>query len=186
MHHLGSSDPPRTLAERLARLNDHLQALGDRLKASIASIVGGAIADAVSEAIRRLLGGLEPCTDPYRDRHGPTTYRDRADDTWGEKDRRWEDDEDSSPARGTPAPPRPASSRWGDALRAAAQAALWFLRQQPRRRPVLTAFAVTVAAGVTGFVAGPTLAVGASVLASVASLLLTIDGSRAMARIATS
>jgi hypothetical protein len=63
------------------------------------------------------------------------------------------------------------------------QAALWFLKRQPRRRPVLTTLAVTLAAGVTGFVAGPVLAAGAGVLASVAGLLLTADAYQSAAEL---
>ena len=39
-HPFGSLDPPRTLTERLARLNDNLQALGERLKAFVFGGVG--------------------------------------------------------------------------------------------------------------------------------------------------
>ena len=61
---------------------------------------------------------------------------------------------------------------------------LWFLRRQPRRRPVLATLAVTLVAGVAGFVAGPALAAGAGVLASVAGLLLTADASKSAAELA--
>lgn len=189
-HPFGSPAPPRTLAERLARLNDNLQALGERLKASIAGVVGDAIAEAVRDAVRGLLGGKGAPPDPfrdardYRDRHGPAHDRDRADDPWGEDDRRWEDEEDFTPPRETPERGTGTGSRWRNALSAAFQAALWFLKQQPRRRPVLTTLAVTLAAGVTGFVAGPVLAAGAGVLASVAGLLLTADASQSVAELA--
>ncbi|MFO0929402.1 MAG: hypothetical protein U0736_20635 [Gemmataceae bacterium] len=186
-HPFGSPDPPRTLAERLARLNDNLQALGERLKASIASVVGEAIAEAVSDAVRRLLGGTEAPADPYRDhreRHGPTSYLDRGDDPWGEEDSRWEDDEVYAPAREAPAARNSAGSRWRDALCAAAQAALWFLKRLPRRRPFLTTLAVALAAGTTGFVAGPAVAAGAGVLVSVAGLLVTADTSQSVAELA--
>ena len=55
---------------------------------------------------------------------------------------------------------------------------------EPRRRPVLTTLAVTLAAGVTGFVAGPVLAAGAGVLASVAGLVFTADASKSAAALA--
>jgi hypothetical protein len=67
---------------------------------------------------------------------------------------------------------------------AALQAALWFVKRQPRRRPVLTSLAVTVAAGVTGFLAGPALAAGAGVLASVAGLVFTADAAKSAAELA--
>jgi hypothetical protein len=176
-HFHGSLDPPRTLTARLARLNDNLQALGDRLKASIAGVVGDAIADAVRDAVRSLLGGKEAPHDPYSDQREHRTrdhYRDGEDDFWGEEENRRED-EDFAPARRPRTPSRSASSRWRNAVSAALQAALWFIKQQPKRRPVLTTLCVTLAAGVTGFVAGPVLAAGAGVLASVAGLVFTAD-----------
>jgi hypothetical protein len=183
-HYYGSPDPPRTLAERLERLNDNLRSLGERLKASIAGVVGDAIADAVRDAVRGLLGSRETPADSYRDNHAPGHYRDREDDPWGEEDRRWEDEEVYTPARKTTATRNGAAGRWRGAMSAALQAALWFLKQQPRRRPILTTLAVTLAAGVTGFIAGPILAAGAGVLASVAGLLLTADASKSAAELA--
>ena len=194
MNPYGSPDPPRSLTERLTRLNDNLRTLGERLKTSIAGVVGEAIADAVRDSVRHLLGGKEALADPYRDQREVYTrghYRDpspdRADDPWGEVDRRWEEDEEESysPAREKPVPRTTTRRRWRRALSAAVQTCLWFLKCQPRRRPVLTTLAVTLLAGVTGFVAGPFLAAGAGVLASVAGLLLTADASKSVAELAT-
>ena len=60
-HHFGSPDPPRTLTERLARLNDNLQTLGERLKTSIAGVVGDAEINQVHEVITSYqgVGGLD-------------------------------------------------------------------------------------------------------------------------------
>ena len=163
MNQYGSLDPPRTLSERLSRLTDNLQALGDRLKASVAGVVGDAVTDAVRDSVRKLLGGKAS----YRDQPAPDHYRDEDDDPWGDEDRRWEDEEVYAPTRET----SPKSSRWRNALSAALQTCLWFLKRQPRRRPVLTTLCVTLAAGVTGFVAGPALMAGAGVLGSLAGLM---------------
>ena len=185
-HPYGSPDPPRTLADRLERLDDNLRTLGERLKASIASVVGDAIADAARDAVRGLLGSKEAPADPYRDhrdRRAPDYYHDGDDDPWAEEDHRWEE-EDFTPTREAPAMRQGAGRRWRNAMSAAVQAALWFLRRQPRRRPVLTTLAVTLAAGVTGFVAGPALAAGAGVLASLAGLLFTAEASKSAAALA--
>jgi hypothetical protein len=179
-HPYGSPDPPRTLADRLERLNDNLRTLGERLKASIAGVVGDAIADAVRDAVRGLLGSKETPADSYRDHRdhrAPTYYHDGEDDPWAEEDHRWEE-EDFTPTREAPAMRNGVGRRWRNAMSAALQAALWFLRRQPRRRPVLTTLAVTLAAGVTGFVAG------AGVLASVAGLLFTAEASKSAAEFA--
>jgi hypothetical protein len=190
----GGPDPPRTLAERLARLNDNLQALGERLKTSIASVVGDAIADAVRDALGRLLGNKEalaasPARD-YRDSHEPFRPRDYqgngAHDPWNEDERRWPDDDGYiSHDRERAAQRQKGPKRWRNALRAAVASALWWLKCQPRNRPVLTTLAVALAAGLTGFVAGPALAAGAGVLASVAGLLLTANASQSAAELAS-
>jgi hypothetical protein len=65
------------------------------------------------------------------------------------------------------------------------QAGLWFLKRYPRQRPFLTTVCVTLAAGVTGFVAGPVFAAGAGVLASVAGLMLTAEASKSAAELAS-
>jgi hypothetical protein len=172
-YHNSSPDPPRTLSERLSRLNDNLQSLGERLKASIAALVGDTVADAVRDALRGLLGGCEESPDPCRerrDRHGRDYYEGREDDPWGDEDRRWRED-DFTPARQTPATRGGAGGRWRVAASAALQAALWFLKQQPKRRPILTTVCVTLAAGATGFVAGPALVAGAGAIVSLAGLI---------------
>jgi hypothetical protein len=184
------ADPPRTLAERLAQLNDNLQALGERLKASIAGVVGDAVADAVRDSVHSLLGGKEAPAHPYGDRPASNRCREhpdsKVDDPWSEEDRRWadEDEEVYAPARERPSAGNVAG-RWHDALNAALQISLYFLKQQPRRRPVLTTVCVSVAAGVTAFVAGPVLAAGAGVLASLAGLILTAAASQTAAELAS-
>jgi hypothetical protein len=186
-YHDSSPDPPRTLAQRLSRLNDNLQDLGERLKASIAGLLGDAIAEAVRDSVRGLLGGREALRDPYserRDHHARDNYGEPEDDPWGDEDRRWREEEDCAPARRMPAARSAAGHRWRDAVGAAVRAALWFLKRQPRRRPVLTTLCVTLAAGVTGFVAGPLLAAGAGVLASVAGLVFTADAYQSAAELA--
>jgi hypothetical protein len=194
MNPYGSPDPPRTLTERLTRLNENLRTLGERLKSFIAGVVGEAIADAVRDSVRHLLGGEEALADPYRDQrevyprgHSRDDSYDRVNDPWDEEDRRWAEDEAESysPAREKPVPRTNTRRRWRSAVSAAVQTCLWFLKGQPRRRPVLTTLVVTLVAGITGFVAGPVLAAGAGVLASVAGLLLTADASKSVAELAT-
>jgi hypothetical protein len=199
----GGADPPRTLAERLSRLNDSLQALGERLKTSIASLVGDAIGDAVRAAVRNLLGNREAPTlaasfrddRDYRETYRPRDDRDQfhrtdfrdadARDPWGDDDHRWSEEDDVSSRWDGSEQRQDRPRRWHNALGAAAQSALWWLRYQPRNRPVLTTLAVALAAGITGFVAGPALAAGAGVLASVAGLLLTANTSQSAAEIAS-
>jgi hypothetical protein len=199
----GGADPPRTLAERLSRLNDNLQALGERLKTSIAALVGDAIGDAVRAAVRNLLGTRETPAlaagfrddrdyrEPYRPRDDRealhrSDHRDAdARDPWGDDERRWPEEDDYPSRWESEERPQDRPKRWHNALGAAAQSALWWLRYQPRNRPVLTTLAVALAAGITGFVAGPALAAGAGVLASVAGLMLTANATQSAAEIAS-
>jgi hypothetical protein len=197
----GGTDPPRTLVERLSRLNDSLQALGERLKTSIASLVGDAIGDAVRAAVRNLLGNKEAPAiagfrddrdyrEPYRprddrDQFHRSDYRDvDARDPWGDE-RRWPEEDDYSSRWDSTEQRHDRPRRWRNALGAAVESALWWLKTQPKHRPVLTTLAVALAAGITGFVAGPALAAGAGVLASVAGLMLTANATQSAAEIAS-
>jgi len=170
-----STDQPRTLGERLDRLNNTLQSLGQQLKDAIASAISSAVAGAVRDAVRNLLGPAEEPTQfrdrPYRDWEEPA-YSD-----WDRPDRPlWQEDQDDPhDGRLEPAPRQGTRSRWSEALGVAVQAGLCWLRHQPRRRPVLTAVVVAFAAGLTALLAGPAVGAGAGVLASTAGLLLTAD-----------
>jgi len=169
---LRQADPPRTLAERLEQLNDNLQSLGGRLKEAIASAVSTAVAQAIHDVVRNLLG---PSEIPTLDHH----YDPQDERLWeNDQDPRWTAEQDYYPAH--PEPPVQHNwvhgpNRWRDALGMAVQTALWWVRQEPRRRTVLTTAAVAVAAGITAFIAGPVFGAGVGVLASAASLLVTAN-----------
>ena len=51
-----TGSPPGNLAGRLEQLNAEMRDLRDRLKASIASAIGTAVAEAVRDAVSGLLG----------------------------------------------------------------------------------------------------------------------------------
>src|SRR5262245_20433822 len=179
-HHPALSDPPpRTLAERLDRLNDNLQSLHGRLHEAIASAVGSAVADAVRDAVRGLLGGnhtSEP--EPVADSpHGHYRDPDRADPGWEDSGGLWHGhDPHPEPARPQPQPtPAQKPSRWRDALSAGVQAAVWWLRRQGRQRPLVTTAVVALAAAAAAFLGGPTLGAGVGVLTSLAGLLWASD-----------
>jgi len=167
------ADPRLTLAQRLDRLNDTLQSLGQRLKESIAEAVSSAVSGAVRDALCGLLGTLnEP--DRFDDR---PWHQDLDEPSWRNPDRPlWADNEEFVPRdRPSRSCRRQVPSRWSEALGVAVQAGVCWLRHQPRRRPVLTAVVVALAAGLTALLAGPAVGAGAGVLASTAGLLLTAD-----------
>src|SRR5262249_46568816 len=104
----------------------------------------------------------------------------------------WDDDQgyENDPWRGEdeelPVPPKPPTNgRWKGAIRAAMQTGLWWLRQQPTKRPLLTTALVALAAGSAAFVAGPTLVACVSVVASVVGLLMTTDNATSAAELIT-
>jgi hypothetical protein len=180
--------PPPTLAQRLQHLKADLHGLGERLKTSIASVIGQAIADAVRDAVRWLLGGQEEPKAP-----NPGSPYDRWDDPderlWGQQGEerdRLQDDGSLVPRSEGTAPGKASkekAQRWRHAWTAGLQTALWWPARQSCRRPIVTTVAVGLAAGVTGYVAGPAMAAGVGVLASVASLLLSVDATRSAAEI---
>jgi hypothetical protein len=148
----------------VCRLRDDLRLLALRLKEEVARLVAEAVADAVLDSLRRLLGAeaAEP-RDFRHDLPGPEVEEA----AWQEP--LWQEDVPQAPT-----PPRPAAGRrWQDALGAAAEAGLWWLGRRPSRRPWLTAAAVALAAGGVAFVAGPAFGAAAGVLVSTAGLLLT-------------
>jgi hypothetical protein len=185
------ADPP-TLADRLRALNDSLRSLAGRLKDAIASAVSSAIGSVIRDVLRKLLGAEgEPPEQPRsfdqrfgQDRYDPDHRLQRyEDDPWHDDDS-WHEDSHAtiSPSHDDSDEP----NRWGDALRATVQTALWWLRIQPFRRPLLTTTLVALTAGGAAFFAGPTLASCVSVIASVASLLLTAESVRTASEVVTS
>lgn len=183
MIHHSTLSPPLTLAERLDQLNDNLHTLGDRLKEAIASAIGTTAAEAVRDAIRGLLG--EPENSP--------SYSPR---DWSEDDRSWHERTWDDPSQNPwmerdrqepewrslhPHAQRTSNIRLRNALGAALQSSLFWLRQEKSRRPVLTTSLIALTAGVTAFFYGPALAAGVGLLTSVASLIMTAESASSAA-----
>ena len=161
----GRADPPRSLAERVRRVDDSLRTMMEEVKTSIASVVGEAIADAVRDAIHRLLGGgrrpIEPTRREYRDPWEHDPWAEEREDDWSEI-------EEHVP------PPRLATkpgTRWREAARAALTATLWCVKHPPSRRAFLSTVGMTLAAGTAAFLIGPAFAGCAGVVASLAGIL---------------
>jgi hypothetical protein len=188
----------RLLCAQLARLNHHLQHLGQGLRERIAGAVGRTVCEVVREAVHAALaefGGPQvpssvppqqsPRRPPYWDEPNddlqrnlltdPNEFDDllapEASDEW------LPPNQNRSGSRASETPPVSAASAspWMRALAAACQAAAWWLRRQPRRHPLLTTLAVGLAAGVAAYSVSPLLAAGATVLGSALSLLFVAD-----------
>src|SRR5262245_1439617 len=166
LYHEARTSAP-TLAGRLVELGEELRQLGARLKGEVARLVAEAVARAVRDALRKLLGAdIEEAWDAYQRPEEP----ELEDAPWQEQ--LWEEDVPPAPPGPAPAP----SKRWRRALGAALEAGLWWLGRQPRQRPLLTTAAVALAAGAAALFAGPALGACAGALASAAGLLLAVGG----------
>lgn len=185
-----------TLRERLQRLNDSLADLGRRLRESIANVIGSAVADAAGDAVRMLLdeGSLANADEPYGPR-GHTYRDDRLSDRHSNNQRGgWDDelneelpedraehglwsDRDDGEAVPTPRPTvsKRSPGRLGYAITTALAAGAWWLNRCKPRRPVLTAVAVAVAAGITALIGGPAVIAGLGVVSSLGGLLRTAN-----------
>src|SRR5947208_2729554 len=118
--HYEQEPGPRTLAERLTRLNDSLAGLGGKVREMIAGTVGQAAGDAVRAAVRSLLG--EPGPFPSE---GSARHEDR-DDPWASCHGAEQDAPPFRPLRqpqayGVPALPERKPTRWRRAVTAAVQ-----------------------------------------------------------------
>jgi hypothetical protein len=105
--------------------------MGDRLKEAIASAIGTTVADAVRDTVHNLLGGDESSAQHRYDRwHDDDNYRGGR-GAWDDPDDPWHapDPYDNHPLRRSPSPRRYGTSRWGQALTAALQPSLWWLRE---------------------------------------------------------
>ena len=171
----------RSLADRLQRLSSNFDSLGHQLRDEIATAVGKAIAEAVSDALRSVLGtstdghpaALSSELAPGTESAAVGTTRASASyDPWAEPtDDPWllenryepEQDEDSDPEPTTSASSGKARMRsWLTALATGWRAGVWWLKRQRGKAPVLTTVAVGLAAGLVILAAGPLTAAGVS------------------------
>jgi hypothetical protein len=193
-----------TLVERLQKLNDSLAGLGRRLRDSVATLVGSAVAEAVRDGVRRLLDQINPTptkeNEPERrdHLHGSDRFDDDRFDNGGfyREPGDWPrhqtsefpdheetgsglwshryDSEPEVPTREPETPNRP-TNRLEYAVTTAVAAGSWWMQRNKARRPVLTTLAVAVAAGLAAFFAGPATAAGLGVLTAVGGTVLTAD-----------
>jgi hypothetical protein len=167
-----SSDPPRTLVERLEQLNDSLRTLGDRLKDAISSTIGDTVSEAVRDAVRGLLG-----SSPQAGFREQPRYQSFEDDWCDHEDHLWPHEPRRAFRHERELLPQPivAGNPWGLAVTTMVQAGLSWMRRQSARFPVLTTLVTILSVGATALLAGPVLGTGAGVIATIAGLVLTAD-----------
>src|SRR5262249_40545409 len=121
----------RFLIDRLERLNEALLTLGQRLRESIAQIVGVQVGEAVQDAIEGMLNKKPTRTSSHRrfsqDRYHDPPYH-RPDDRYEDFDEQgfWQDHEQNQEAQ-----PEQRPSRWKTLLIGAVELATWTLRHRP-------------------------------------------------------
>jgi hypothetical protein len=193
-----------TLVERLQKLNDSLAGLGRRLRDSVATVVGSAVAEAVRDGVRRLLDQVNPTPSvkddepPRRDfpRRGDRFDDDRFDNggyyrepggwprdqgsefTDDQADGGlWSDRYESEPELPThePETPNRKVNRLEYAMTTCRRRRHLVDAAEQDASSVLTTVAVAVAAGIAAFFAGPAAAAGLGVLSAVGGMVLTAD-----------
>jgi hypothetical protein len=182
----------RWLAGHVARLRLTLDALGTRLRQTVAVAVGQTVAAAVREAVHAALEDFSgaPATTQLPSR-GPAPAPGRS--LWGQggyghpddaDPNRWDDDPDGNEAdprdllghHTPPEDPRPAP-RWPLAVVVGCQAAAWWVRRRLARLPAVAALAVGLLAALAAYLGGPlTLAGSALNLAGTATALGALGG----------
>ena len=172
----------RFLEGRLRQLSSRLEQLGGLLRERIAAAIGQTVAETVREAVRAALADRDaPATSPPQREPdlawdypaGPT--HNEGYDTAEFDGLGWE----SLPSPAPPAPPPlPSRPRWQQGLWLGLQAAAWWLRTRPCRRPVTTALGVGAAVGLAGALAGTTAAILVGCAGTALALVALADAAR--------
>jgi hypothetical protein len=180
----------RYLMERLERLYEALSRLGQRLRESIASVVGEHVGEVIRETVQAVLENRlpearqrlpsyrepgyrgpysrEPEDPRYVTRNNPSFWYDDA-------------DEDYRPQYTTPDPQptsRPAMRLWS-LLLAAVQGFGWWIKNQPRRISVRKVLGIGAASIAAGLVLGPLAGILTATTGSMLLLTHLADGVRA-------
>jgi len=171
---------PPPLLQNLQHLNHQLRDLTNQLKHDIAVAVGETVASTVKSFLRRLLDAGEPPRpalpnrEAYLDRDMPFRESELPMQHWSKDPDAWFNDVEDEPFETPPpaTPPGPPSFM-KKALATGVQAGLWWLRQQPRRRPILSTLAVAALAGGGTLLAGPTVGAGLAVMGSMAGMIVS-------------
>jgi hypothetical protein len=165
----------RFLSERLDRLHNALESLGQRLREGIAHLVGSHIGEAVQDALKTVLLSssasrtAQPRYDPGRYPSDDYYQREQNFHTQASREDFWADPE-PVPEPLPPPPEEPRQpSRWRSVLVGSVHLATVWYRHRPQRRSVLRflglgaiAALVTLAAG--SLVGGIVATVGTAVL----------------------
>jgi hypothetical protein len=178
----------RYFQERLDRLYDALSQLGQRLRESIASLVGQHVGEVIRETVQAVLENRLPevkqCLPSYPE---PSYHRSFQED---QEDRRyvtrnnpsfWCDDEEDYHPQYTMPDPQPTSrptTRLWSLLLAAVQGLGWWIKSQPGRIPVRRVLGVGAVAVVASLLVSPLAGILTATIGSALFLTHLADGVR--------
>jgi hypothetical protein len=184
MPYYDSTGPPvSSLSERLGRLRDTFDNLASQLHGGIARAIADAIAAAIEQGLRKVLGGGtgRPTVHPtWSDRPGPWPQHPTRSDRWPEDESvSWLEDDDSDedvdwqqtvamserPATVSATTEQRQPSRWLPALVSGIRGAFWWLRRYAPGRPIRTSLAIGLSAALAILVVPATWAVGLGAIA---------------------
>jgi hypothetical protein len=178
----------RSLAGRLEHLGDTLDSLRDRLRESVAGVIGQTVAVAVRDVLRTLLRAPVDMAPP------PTSSRSTNPpfDPWYEPDDLYREDrtttlldhsdgydayDDELPEHAAVSEePASRSARWGLALAMGCEAVAWWLRRQAGRCSPLGAFGIGLCCSAAAYLAGASLADSVLSLVHIADLVRSSTG----------
>jgi hypothetical protein len=178
-----SAAATQAVAERLDRLGQTLELLGERLREAIAETVARAAADAARDAVLALMSDqpaypsrvLWPQRDPYRDDRHPNNESRCYPDEYPDELVREEYDRYEPAALPTSTERR---RRWGRALAVGFQVAAGLLSRRPGRFMMTTALGVGLVSALTVYVGGPLAVAAAALVGSAFGLAALSDLTR--------
>ena len=196
--HMLTKPVRRYLMERLERLYEALSRLGQRLRESIASVVGEHVGEVVRETVQAVLENRLPDSRPRLPSYREQSYRESGyrDPSYREPSYRGPySHHQEDPRYGVPQqpgfwydeaeeydPPDPPSNRpatrWWSFLATAFQALGWWIKSQPGCIYMRRVVGIGAAAGVAALVFGPVAGVLTAVAGSALFLTHLADGMR--------
>jgi hypothetical protein len=187
--HMLTKPVRRYLMERLERLYEALSRLGQRLRESIASIVGEHVGEVVRETVQAVLEHRLPDSRPRLPSYRDPGYREpsyRGPYSQHQEDPRygvpqqpgfWYDDEPEDYDPPDPPSNRPAT-RWWSFLATAFQALGWWVKNQPGCIYVRRVLGIGAMAGVAAVVFGPMAGIVTAMAGSALFLTHLADSAR--------
>lgn len=166
----------RFLTDRLELLREALETLGQRLRASIAAVVGSQVGTAIRDALGTALH-VDPSARHF---HGSASHiaPERPDDVFHESD--MNQDAWYAPHAPPEPPPEPKPARWSwlSLFTGGVQMASWWLQHRPPRRTFLQCLGIGTVAGLATLLVSPVIGGIVATVGTTVLLMTTADAAR--------